>query len=712
MDTKDLNMEDTSGLEEQNDQTRQSAPLNEESGSMNDEINNDDSQDELAKTKNEKLTQDSKLEDNKPGGDLSTIDTSKVKPEKSKESVKKKKDTETDTLQEEKPQETNIEENEIRKEDKEIVSKEKDEKDEEEEIEQATKTEIPEDLNVLNKKELVSFLDNLLITRRMLEIKDKVEEIKIVFYKKHNAEIQDQKNQFIQSGGLEEDFDSGEDNTEIQFKELYKKFKELKSSENIELEKVKEENLKVKHEIIEEIKDLINRKESINKTFQEFRELQNKWREIGLVPQGELRNLWETYHHNVEKFYDYIKINRELRDLDLKKNLEKKMQLCERAEALLLESNAPKAFKVLQELHNQYREIGPVPGDKKEEMWLRFKESTTIINKKHQDYYETLKEEQLMNLEAKKALCEKVEEINLVEYHKPKKWEEKTNEVIDLQRFWKTIGFAPKRENNKIYKRFKTTCDLFFKSKREFYEKNKEEQKNNLQLKTDLCFQAEAFVDSKDWKDTTKQLIELQKKWKEIGPVPRKYSESIWKRFRGACDTFFQNKSEYYTGIDEHQEENLKKKEELIEIVKTFIPSDDNDENLKHLMSFQKEWTEIGFVPLKVKDEIQKKFREAVNAHLENLNIDKNERALLKFRQRIEQLSLSNSMYKIENENNKIINSIREIESEITLYENNIGFFAKSKNAEILIGDVTNKIKKAKNEIELLKSKLKIINEL
>jgi len=696
MDTKDLNREDTSGLEGQNDQMHDSASQDVESGNISDNS-----------TEEEKITKSSTEKQKKV---LDSEDSSVNNTENEKESQ--------DTISQKKEADISEAQADI-SEEKEVVEKEtlsetveKSEGKNEKAGEKKDSVEIPENISELSKEELVNLLDILLKNKNVLEIRTLVEEIKVYFYKKHKVDVLEQKNKFIANGGTDEDFELAEDNSEIQFKELYKKFKELKSFENIKLEKSKEENLQIKYEIINKIKDLVNGKESINKTFHDFRELQNQWKETGLVPQGELKNLWETYHHHVEKFYDYVKINKELRDLDLKKNLEQKINLCEKAEELLLETNIPKAFKELQELHNLYREIGPIPREQKEEIWLRFKEATSLINKKHQEYYENLKKDQQKNLEAKIVLCEKVEELSIVEYHKPKKWEEISTKIIEMQKLWKTIGYASKKENNRVYLRFKAACDQFFKRKREFYEKNKEEQKNNLQLKIDLCVQAEALVESTDWKNTTQQLIDLQKKWKTIGPVPRKYSESSWKRFRNACDTFFKNKSDYYTGLDGQQEENLVKKKELINTVKNFVPAENAEQNLKTLMEYQKEWSRIGFVPLKVKDELQNEFRNAISEQFEKLNIDKGKRILLKYRQKIENLVSSNAHKKIEQERNKVLNNLRDYENEIALYENNIGFFAKSKNADSLLNDFTKKIEKTHKEIDILKGKLKILKSI
>lgn len=571
----------------------------------------------------------------------------------------------------------------------------------------------PVDYAKLSKAEILAELEKLIKDEEIEEIKDNFEEIKAQFYKKHKQEQADKKKQFIDKGGNPDEFVPEDDELEKNFKAYSNIFREKKAEFSRKMEEDKKLNLQLKYDIINEIKDLVNRKESINKTFQDFRELQKRWREVGLVPQSELKNLWETYHHHVETFYDYIKINKELRDLDLKKNLENKIELCEKAESLLLESNTPKAFAELQLLHDKWREIGPVPRDKKEELWLRFKEATAKINKKHQEYYQFLKDEQIQNLKQKEALCEKVEEINKLNLKRHKKWEEKSKEIIEMQKMWKSIGFAPRKDNHKIYKRFKEACDEFFDKKRGFFEGLKEEQENNLQIKLDLCVQAEALKDSTEWKKTTEDLINLQKKWKEIGPVPRRHSESIWKRFRTACDTFFNRKSEFFSKVDEEQEKNLELKLQLIERIEKFQPSDNDDENLKELKGFQKEWADIGHIPLKQKDEIQAKYRDTINSKFDSINIDESKRNMLKFKNKIEVLSNSTkSRGKINVERNKVISKIKELENEIALFENNKGFFAKSKNADELIADIDRKIEKAKEKIEQLNEKLQLIENI
>lgn len=573
---------------------------------------------------------------------------------------------------------------------------------------------IPEkiDYTKLSKEDLVKVLKDLLDTGQAMDIRKDVEAIKSNFYKKHKAEVEDIRKSFLASGGQPQDFKVEESPVEAELKELLSRHKELRNELSKKLEEEKEKNLEKKYKIIEGITELINSQESLNKTFQEFRDLQNQWREIGPVPQQNLKDLWESYHYHVEAFYDYIKINKELRDLDLKKNLEAKIKLCETAEELLLEPSVVEAFRKLQKLHDQWREIGPVPIDKRTEIWDRFKEATTKINRKHQEYFVNLKQEQKKNYEEKLLLCEKVENISTEEISNHTEWEKKSHEIIELQKMWKTIGFAPKKYNTQVYERFRKACDAFFDKKREYYSQNREEQQNNLQLKTELCIQAEGLQDSNDWKKTTDELIALQKRWKEIGPVPAKQSDKIWRRFRAACDHFFNNKSEYFSQIDTRYEENLEMKNKLIEEIENFKLTSDVEKNLNSLKELQRQWSEIGFVPLKNKNEVQDRYRKAINAKFDQLKLDENKKALLKFRSRIENIAgKPNSQQRLRMERDKLFNKLKQMENDITLWENNIGFFTDSENAESMISDVNRKIESAKNKIEQLKGKIKMLDE-
>ena len=565
----------------------------------------------------------------------------------------------------------------------------------------------------LDEAGLINALRVLMQNTDFDRIRDDVDAIKINFFRRYRANIEAQKVAFTEAGGDIVEFKAEPDPNELDLRNLLKQYQDIRNDHNKKMDESKESNLYKKYEIIEEIKALINNKESINKTFHDFRDLQNRWRDIGPVPQAKLKDLWDTYHHHVENFYDFIKINKELRDLDLKKNLETKIEICEKSEELLIEPSIIKAFNVLQKYHEQWREVGPVPRDKKDELWERFKNATSIINKKHQDYFEIRKTDQKKNLDAKIALCEKVEQISLVEVENHRDWDEKSKELIELQKLWRTIGFAPKKDNNKIYERFRFASDKFFDKKREFYNQNKEEQQVNLQLKTDLCIKAEALRDSKEWKKAADEFISIQKAWKEIGPIPRKFSDIIWKRFRSACDFFFESKAKHFSSIDGEQSDNLSRKRALLEEVKQFALSGDDNSDLDKLKDFQRQFTEIGHVPFKDKDAIQNEFRDVINRHFDTLRIDEKRRTLMKFKSKVVNNTTSGrGQNKMRFEREKYMTKLKQMESDLALLDNNIGFFANTKNASALIDDVNQKIANTKEKIEFMKEKIRIMDAM
>ncbi len=593
-----------------------------------------------------------------------------------------------------------------------------------EEAEEAVKAELPEvpapeeielppvDYSGFSKQELVETLALIIDNRPPAEICDDVERIKTYFHQKLRQEADERKNKFLETGGKPEDYKSWVDPAEYKVKSLLERYREKRKDLSKIQETEKHENLKKKYNIIDKIKDLVNREESINKTFQEFRTLQNEWHSTGVVPQSSLKDLWENYHHNVEIFYDYIKINKELRDLDLKKNLEAKIVLCEKAEELLLEPNPVNAFKVLQDFHDQWREIGPVPPESKNEIWERFREATTQVNKRHHEYFEKQKDDQRKNLDAKVALCEQVEAINLLEIKNFRDFDERADKIVALQKMWRTLGFAPKKQNNRVYQRFRDACDAFFERKRSFYADNKEIQQNNLQLKTELCIQAEALQDSADWKTTSDALIKLQKEWKEIGPVPRKQSEKTWKRFRKACDHFFNRKTEYFASLDTSYEDNLGAKLKIIEELEKFEGGNDVQSAFEKLKELQRKWTEIGYVPFNMKDEITNRYRNAINKQFDRLKIGDEDKSILKYRTKLDSLKTSpKASRKVRNERDKFFTKIKQLESDIVLWENNIGFFTKSPNADAMIREVEEKIENARRMIKTLEEKVKMIDQ-
>lgn len=495
------------------------------------------------------------------------------------------------------------------------------------------------------------------------------------------------------------------------FKELYSNYKALRTSFIQNIEKQKEENLHIKLTLIEELKSLLEKQEDLNHTFPAFRELQNKWKSVGPVPQSHNKDVWESYQFYVEKFYDYVKINNELRDLDLKKNLEIKNSLCEKAEVLIDEPNVVEAFKRLQKLHEEWRELGPVPKELREEIWERFKKATSNINKRQQEFFERLKDDQKKNLELKDELCEKAEALANIEDSENKDWNALSKQIEQLQNDWKAIGFASKRENQKIYDRFRAACDKFYNAKREFYSKFKVMMQDNLDKKIALCEQAEALRDSNDWKKTTDQLINLQKKWKEIGPVARKQSDLVWKRFRAACDAFFESKSKHFSSVDESYEVNLKKKFDLIQEINEYKSDTKVAENVEALKDFQSRWSEIGFVPIKEKERVQAAYRHAIDTKFADLRSNDTENKIDRYKKHIKDLQGTGKGDRgIRSERDKLVQKFRQMENDILVWENNMGFFAKSKNADALLLELDKKIEKAKEELGQIEEKIKVID--
>lgn len=517
---------------------------------------------------------------------------------------------------------------------------------------------------------------------------------------------------------LNENKEQGESNEdsvsdeEVTFKEFYAQYKELKQKNAQEQEKAKEENYLLKLKVIEELKSLLESTEDLNTTIPAFRELQARWKSIDMVPQSKVKELWDTYQHCVEKFYDYIKINNEFRDLDFKKNLEAKTLLCEKAEALEQEGNIVIAFKELQKLHQEWEELGPVAKEHREAIWDRFKSVTSVINKKHQSFFEKLKGEQKNNLEAKILICEQAEKIASVFPDESSEWNTLSKQMEDLQEKWKTIGFAAKKDNQKIYDRFREACDKFYNSKREYYANFKNVMQNNLKRKEQLCEQAEALMNSEDWKKATDQLINLQKLWKEVGPVARKQSDIVWKRFRAACDYFFERKSAHFGKVDEGYGNNLKAKQDLIAEIRSYKLSDSKEDNTLAMREFQNRWNEIGFVPFADKEKVQQEFNAAMDAHFADIRSLDSEKKLNKFKKMVMEVKNSSKGSRgLKAEREKLMNKYRKIEQDIATLENNIGFFSKSKGADALISDVRRKVAIAKEELIHIEEKIQIIDK-
>lgn len=566
------------------------------------------------------------------------------------------------------------------------------------------------DYNGKSKADLLAILADILANKPVQTIRRDVEAIKIAFYKTYRAEVERARRAFVEAGGKLEEFVPTPDDAEQRLKELFAEYRTKRNEFIAKLEEEKENNYKIKLQIIEELKELIDSNETLNQTFNTFRDLQQRWKETGPVPQAYVKDLWETYNLHVENFYNFIKINKELRDLDLKKNYETKLQLCEEAEELVLDPSPVNAFHKLQKLHEQWRETGPVANEYKEQLWERFREASTKINKRHQEYFNGIKEEQKHNLELKTELCVKTEELSVAPLSTRKEWNKASEQLIDIQKVWKTIGFAPKKDNTKIYERFRNACDKFFENKRNFYLQIKAEMENNLHLKNDICAAAEALQESEEWKKATDELIALQKRWKEIGPVSRRYSDAIWKRFRSACDKFFERKAAFFASLDQQYEDNLAKKKQLLEELKTFVV-ENKERGFEALKELQHRWAEIGFVPIKQKEAIQKEYRKAVDTIFAKLRSNEKENRLERFKGKISSIAEGGDRRRLRFERDRLYNKMKQIESDIALLENNIGFFSKSKNAEAMIREVNNKIAKAKEEMATLIEKIEMIDK-
>ena len=561
-------------------------------------------------------------------------------------------------------------------------------------------------LNGKSKQDLVDMFAELLETEPVQTLRKSVEAIKIAFYKQHRAEVDAARKAFEAEQGEGAEFVPAVDALEVRLKDLFKEYRRRRDEYIADLDNHKEENLKTKLAIIEELKELVNSDETLNNTFAKFRELQQRWKDTGIVPQAKVKDLWETYNLHVENFYNFIKINKELRDLDLKKNYEQKILLCEQAEALAVEPSIVEAFHKLQKLHDEWREIGPVANEYKELLWERFKAASSRINKQHQEYFETIKQEQVKNLELKTELCQTTESLAEQPYTSRKEWNKASDKLLEIQKVWRTIGFAPKKDNTRIYERFRAACDRFFEAKREFYAGVKTEMEHNLQLKNEICEAAEALQNSDDWKHATDELIALQAKWKEVGAVSRRYSDQVWKRFRAACDKFFERKSQHFAGVENEYEANLQKKLALIEEMKT---ADIKTGGYEMIKEFQRRWSEVGYVPIKQKEALQKKYKEAVDVMFGVLRGSERDRSMNRFKERLQGIKGAGDK-RLRSERERLYNKVRQMEQDIALLENNIGFFSKSKNADAMVADIKEKIVKAKRELQDTIEKVRLID--
>jgi len=537
-----------------------------------------------------------------------------------------------------------------------------------------------------------------------------VDDYKNQFYRSLRNEIEGQKQTFLTGGGEEIDFVANEPAIFIEGKELLLKIREKRAAILAKEEVEKERNVARKLAIIEQIKLLTENQgqEDFNKIYQEFKSLQQEWNEIRLIPQARVNELWKSYQHYVEIFYDLVRINNEFREYDFKKNLELKTELCEAAERLNEEPDVISSFHQLQNLHQEWREIGPVSRKEREEIWNRFKEASTSINKKYQAHFEALRSKEDENLELKTALCEKLEAIDYSEIKTIRDWNNKVKEVLEIQTQWRQIGYVPRKWNTKIYKRYRAACDFFFRSKNDFYKSLRNEMEENLQKKMALCERAEEMKESQDWKKTTQEMIEIQKEWKSIGIVPHKYVDTIWKRFITACDYFFEQKKIHTSSQYEEESKNLEAKKTIVEQIKQLDPSLDSDDAVETLRGLMDEWYAIGHVPYKLKDRVYREFYDATEAQFDRLNIDKAERKLESFKTNIADMGRSeNAKGQMLREREKLMRQYDRMKNELQTYENNIGFLSvSSKKGNHLVDDMNQKVEKIKAELQLIVKKI------
>ena len=559
---------------------------------------------------------------------------------------------------------------------------------------------------IQSKEEVITRLQAI---NQQEELADKTEldTLKQTFYRLRNAEVEAAQKTFEENGGDVAAFVAPKDDLETQFKEIMSSIREKRNALKAAEEQEKQANLAKKLAIIEQMKELADSPEDANKAYHEFKKLQAEWNEIKNIPADKANELWKSYQLQTEKFYDLLKLNNEFREYDFKKNLGIKIQLCEAAEKLATEEDVISAFHQLQKLHQEYRETGPVAKELRDEIWNRFKAASTAVNRRHQQHFEEIKEKEQRNLDEKIVICEIVETMEYDKMTTFQDWQDKTEEILALQAKWKTIGFAPQKLNTKIFERFRKACDDFFKRKAEHFKSIKGSMNENLEKKKQMCERAEALKDSQDWKNTAEILTKLQKEWKEVGPVAKKYSDPIWKRFVSACDYFFEQKSKAEAVNRSEEQVNLEKKKAIIEQLNTIdkeeSPSDKSRDIIRELM---KEWNSIGHVPFKEKDKIYKQYRTIVDSLFNKLNMSASKKKLNNFK------SSLNKEANLYREREKLVRAYENMKSEIKTYENNIGFLSSSsKKGNSLVIEMNRKMEKLKADLELISQKIAVIDE-
>lgn len=541
--------------------------------------------------------------------------------------------------------------------------------------------------------------------------KEELDLLKTTFYKIHLAERDAQMKEYLAKGGDPEKYILLPDDTEEAFKAEMQLIKEKRAKIFLAQEEEKQDNLRKKEEIIEKIKAMTTSPEEANKSYQDFKALQQEWKEIKNIPADKANEVWKNYQLYVEQFYDMLKLNSEAREYDFKKNLEAKTQLCEAAEKLNEEEDVISAFHQLQDLHQQYREIGPVAKELREQIWERFKAASTVINKKHQQHFEDLRAKEEENLAKKTSLCEKVEAANQGEYKTAKDWEKVTQEIIEIQKEWRTIGFAPQKMNVKIFERFRIANDKFFNKKAEFFKGLKDTYSANLEKKQQLVNKAKELADSTDWKKTGDKFIALQKEWKKVGTVPHKQGELLWKEFLDTCNKFFEARNKQNAGSRSEEHANLDKKRNIIAQIKELVIAEISDNDFqKKLKNLAKQYSAIGHVPFKEKDKVYKEYHEAIDAAYKKLHATNAKRHFDNFKNNLKNVAKEGGNA-LGNERGKLLRRYDQLRIEITTYENNLGFFnTASKKGNSLVEEMNRKIEKLKADLEMVKQKIKAID--
>ena len=559
------------------------------------------------------------------------------------------------------------------------------------------------------KEEVVNRVKEIAQSEELAE-KQELDLLKQLFYKFHNNDIQEARNAFIEGGGEPEKFEPQIDPLEPEFRASMQLIRDRRAAAQEELERQKAENLKRKLEILDRIQQLASTPEEANSAFDEFKALQAEWKEIKQVPAERATELWKNYQLYVEQFYDLLKLGHELRDYDFRKNLEAKTRLCEEAEALIEAPEVVAAYNQMLILNQEWKETGPVARELREEIWNRFKTATTAIYKRHQDFFEARKTKEEENLNQKTALCEQIEAISTDDLKTSSDWDEMTKKIIEMQATWKTIGFAPQKMNTAIFERFRKGCDAFFEKKAQFFQALKESLNENLAKKKELVEKAESLKDSTEWRSTGDILIRLQKQWKEIGNVPHKYSEELWKRFVGACDQFFEARQQATAGVRDEQNANKEEKQNIIERLKE-LAAKEGEEIIQEVKELQKKWNEVGHVPFRDKDRLYKEYREVCDKIYGALSASHAKRHLNNFRNNLAQ-KIEKEGGSLSNERQRMMRAYERMRDELNTYENNLGFLSSnSKKGNSLVDSMKKKVEKLRDELSLLAQKIKAVDE-